>query len=416
MTKNLAIVLGLVAGLTLGLFASATGAPALLSVAQGVAPLGTAFLNLIKVAVVPLVGTALFCGIAGLGDLRRLGRLGLTAMGFVWGTTLLAIVLGMAVTSIALPLAGDTPDLPGFDLTPPDVPGLADFLVSLIPSNAVAAAAEGALLPLIVFTALFGAAASTLPDERRRPLLDLAESVTAALIRLVHWILWTAPVGVFALAAPVAAETGFGLLRSLGVFIGSVLVGLAVFTAAVYLPAVRWSGVPLRTFFRAMPQPATIAFSTTSSVATLPAMFDAAGRTLDVPTPIASFVLPLTAAVNRSGSALYQGCAVVFLAHLSGGGITLATAGGALLATFLVALTIAPVPSASVMTLPPALAAVGAPLDGLGMLLGIDRIPDMFRTVVNVTGDMVACLVTRRALPPFSDGGRGGNGSRDGGA
>lgn len=400
MTKNLAIVVGLGLGLLLGLVAAVTDAPALQAAVHAVAPLGAIFLNLVKLAVVPLVGTALFTGIAGLGDLRRLGRLGIAALAFLWGTTLLAIATGLAIGAAALPLIGDArPPFPPAAVTPPVLPGPVDFLVSLVPSNAIAAAAEGALLPLIVFTALFAAAAGALPAERKRPLLELAESVTAALVRLVHWILWTAPVGVFALAAPVAAESGIGLLRGLAVFVGAVLAGLLVFTTLVYLPAVRWAGVPLSTFVRAMLQPAAIAFSTTSSVATLPAMFESAEHRLGLPRAVTSFVLPLAASVNRSGSALYQGCAVVFLAHLSGSGVSLATAGGALLATFLVALTIAPVPSASVMTLPPALAAVGAPLDGLGMLLGIDRIPDMFRTAVNVTGHVAACAVVRRVVP-----------------
>ncbi len=401
MTKNLAIMLGLVLGLAVGFAAATTGAPALHAVAEGAAPFGTVFLNLLRLAVIPLVGTTLFTGIATLGDVRQLGRLGARTLGWVWGTTLLAILTGMAVTAMALPFAGAPPTgLPTADITPPDVPGVVEFLVSLIPANAVKAAADGALLPLIVFTALFAAAAGTLPPDQKRRLLDLAESITAALVRLVHWILWTAPVGVFGLAAPVAAETGLGLLRSLGVFVVAVLVGLFLFTGLVYLPAVRWARVPLRQFLAAMPEPAAIAFTTTSSVATLPAMFEAAEARLALPRPTTSFVLPLTAALNRSGSALYQGSAVIFLAHLYGGGLSVTAVGGAVLATFLVALTIAAVPSASVMTLPPALAAVGVPLDGLGMLLGIDRIPDMFRTVVNVTGDMVACVVVRGRAHP----------------
>jgi DAACS family dicarboxylate/amino acid:cation (Na+ or H+) symporter len=221
--------------------------------------------------------------------------------------------------------------------------------------------------------------------------------VSHALIVLVHWVLWTAPVGVFALAAPVTAATGFEMLRSLGVFVAAVIVGLAVFFFGVYVPLVKlWGGLPARRFLRANVPVATIAFSTTSSAATLPAMFEAAERDMNVSRPVASLVLPLGASINRSGSALYQGSAIVFLAHLYGTGLELTAVGGAVVATFLVALTIAAVPSASVMTLPPALAATGIPLDGLGVLLGIDRIPDMFRTVVNVGGDMAAAAVVER--------------------
>jgi len=397
MTKNVAILLGLVGGLALGLGAALSGSAGLHDLAVGVAPLGTAFVKLIRLVVIPLVGSTLFSAVATIGDLRRLGRLGMHALGFLWGTTLVAILIGMAVMAAALPLGGDLviPPAAG-DVASVSPPGFFDFLLSLIPDNPVRAAADGALLPLIVFTVLFAAATATLPREQRDRLVDLADAATAALIRLVHWVLWTAPIGVFALAAPVAATAGLDLLRSLAVFVLAVIAGLVIFTGLVYLPLVRWvgqvRGIP---FLSAAIEPAAIAFTTTSSVASLPALFDAADR-LAVPRPLASFVLPIAASVNRSGSALYQGAAVVFLGHLYGAGISPGELLAALFATFLVALTIAPVPSASVVTLPPALAAVGVPVDGIGMLLGIDRIPDMFRTVVNVTGDVAAVTVVQR--------------------
>ena len=404
MTKNVAIVVGLLCGLLLGFGAALTGADALHAVAMGVAPLGTAFVKLIRLVVIPLVGTTLFSAIATMGDLRRLGRLGLHTLGFLWGTTLLAILTGMIVMFAALPFAGTLTIAPADGaITAPAPPGFLDFLLSLIPDNPIKAAADGALLPMIVFTVLFAAAAATLPERRRAMLVDLADGVTAALIRLIHWILWTAPVGVFALAAPVAASAGLDLLRSLGIFIMAVIVGLVVFTAAVYLPFVRFvARLESRRFLAAAVEPAAIAFSTTSSAATLPAMFNAADQ-LGLPRPLASFVLPIGAAVSRSGSALYQGGAVVFLGHLYGASVGPGELIAALFATFLVALTIAPVPSASVVTLPPALAAVGVPIDGLGIMLGIDRIPDMFRTVVNVTGSVVATAVVRRTADADAD-------------
>jgi Na+/H+-dicarboxylate symporter len=397
MTKNVAILLGLVGGLVLGLGAALTDSAALQTVAVGVAPLGTAFVKLVRLVVIPLVGTTLFSAVATIGDLRRLGRLGVHALGFLWGTTLIAILVGMGVMAAALPLAGNLVIAPTADtVAAAGPPSFFDFLLSLIPENPVRAAADGALLPVIVFTVLFAAATATLPAEQRDRLVQLADAATAALIQLVHWVLWTAPVGVFGLAAPTAATAGFDLLRSLAVFVLAVMVGLLLFTGLVYMPLVCAIGrVRARTFLSATIEPATIAFTTTSSVASLPALFDAAER-LDIPRPLASFVLPIAASVNRSGSALYQGCAIVFLGHLYGAGVSPGELVAAMFATFLVALTVAPVPSASVVTLPPALAAVGVPVDGLGMLLGIDRIPDMFRTAVNVTGDVAAVAVVRR--------------------
>ena len=397
MTKNVAILTGLVGGLALGLAAALSGSAGLQHAAVGVQPIGTAFVRLIRLVVIPLVGSTLFSAVATIGDLRRLGRLGLHTLGFLWGTTLIAILTGMAVMAAALPLAGDLAIVPSAEtVTPAGPPRFFDFLLGLIPDNPVRAAADGALLPLIVFTVLFAAATTTLPAVQRNRLVELADAVTAALIRLVHWILWTAPLGVFALAAPIAATAGLELLRSLGVFVLAVIAGLFVFSALVYMPIVRVVGrVRGAPFLAAALEPAAIAFTTTSSVASLPALFDAADR-LRLPPSLASFVLPIGATVNRSGSALYQGCAVVFLGHLYGADISPSGLVAALGAIFLVALTIAPVPSASVVTLPPALAAVGVPIDGLGIMLGIDRIPDMFRTVVNVTGDVAAVAIVRQ--------------------
>ncbi len=400
MSKNVAIAVGLVLGLGLGLAAAGTQSTALLKLADGVAPLGEAFINLIKVVVVPLVAATLFTGVANLGSFRQLGRLGGMALAFYWGTTIVAITMGMAITAAALPLAGPAGTLqPSGEFVAPDIPGFTEFLVNLVPSNVFAVAAEGALLPLMVFTVLFGAAAGALPPPEKRRLLDLVDALTKALITLVHWILWTAPVGVFALAAPVTAKTGFDLLRNLGVFVGAVAVGLLCFVALVYLPAVKIIGkTNVRRFLPANLGTVTIAFSTTSTAATLPAMFEAAEDRLGVSRTVTSFVLPLGAALNRAGSALFQGSAIVFLAHLYGVDVAATAIGGAIVATFLVALTVAGVPSASVMTLPPALATVGIPLDGIGILLGVDRIPDMLRTAVNATGDVAACVILKSSV------------------
>lgn len=396
MKLHVAIAFGLLGGLALGLVAAATGAPALLRLAQGVEPIGTIFVNLLKMVVVPLVATALFVGVAGMGDLKRLGRLGALALAFFAATTLTAVLLGMGVMRLALPLA-DPAAAQGVAgvarVSPAHLPGLVDFLVSLIPANPVQAAVEGALLPLIVFTVLFGAAAGALPEARRRPLIALAEAIATALIRLVHWVLWAAPVGVFALAAPVTARSGWALLQSLLVFVLAVLGGLVLFVFGLYVPlAAALGGRRPARFLKACLGSQLIGFTTTSSPATIPAMLEAADA-LAVARQVSSLVIPLGASLNRAGSALFQGAGVVFLAWLYGTPLPLTSLGGAVLATFLVAFTVAPVPSASVVSLAPALTHVGVPLDGLGVLLGVDRIPDMLRTATNVTGTITASVV-----------------------
>ncbi len=404
MKNHVAIAIGLLAGLALGLTASATGAPALHRVADWVAPAGTVFINLLRMVIVPLVAATLFSGVAGLGDIRRIGGLGLRTLGFFWGTTLVSIAIGMVVMTLLTPY---TPALISAGTDGPDtrLPGTIDFILGLVPTNPVKAAADGALLPLIVFSVLFGAAAGTLSPEERRPLVSLADAVGGAMIRMVHWILYLAPVGVFALAAPVTAKLGWSILQSLSVFIGAVLLGLLILVTAVYLPIVAARGVRPAAFLRACLAPQAIGLSTATSAAALPAMLDASEQGLGASRGVASFVVPLGTALARPGSALFQGAAVVFLAKLYQVPLPLTGALGAWLATFLVSLTIAAVPSASVVTLAPALANVGIPMEGLAVLLGVDRIPDMFRTATNVTAIMAAVV--------FGERGETGRGKRE---
>ena len=391
--SQVAILAGLVLGLLLGVIASATGSPTLIGIAEAVAPLGTAFMRAIQMVVIPLVGVTVFVGVAKIGDPRKLGRLGGSSVAFFWLTTLPAILIGMLAMRVALVFARPVvPPTETADVAP-ELPGMVEFLVNLIPRNPFEAAAAGSLLPIIVFTVLFAAATTTLSAERREPLLTLADSASDVLIKLVHWVLWTAPVGVFGLAAPVAARTGMAMLQNLAVFIAAVAVGLFVFMAVVFLPAIRFFGkVPVGRFIRGTVGSYTMGFSTTSSVAALPVMFDDADA-LDISRETSNLVLPLAASINRPGSALFQGAAVVFLASVYDVSLGPAAIAGATLATFLAAMTVAPVPSASIMTMAPALDTVGVPLSALGIMLGIDRIPDMFRSATNVVGHVAAATV-----------------------
>lgn len=402
MRNHVWMAAGLVAGLALGLVASATGAPVLHAVADGVRPIGRLFLNLLQMVVIPLVAAALFTGVAGLGDVRRLGRLGSRTLGFFWATTLAAIALGFAVAGIILPLIALSPEHQaqlralgedGAAAAPAAAGGLR-FLVDLVPANPVRAAVDGQLLPLIVFVTIFAAAAASLPAARRAPLIDLADAVTRALIRVVHWVLLLAPFGIFALVAPAIAQFGWDLVRAMLVYVLAVATGMVLLVAGVYLPAVRLVGRrPLPLFLRASLAPVLMGFSTTSSLAALPAMFQAAERDLHVDRGVAGFVLPLGASINRAGSALFQAVALLFVARLFGmpigaGGLLQAGA-----AVFLASLTVAAVPGGSVVSLIPAFAALGLPVTGIPLLLGLDRIPDMFRTATNVAGDVVGAVV-----------------------
>src|SRR3989441_384739 len=222
------MALGLGTGLGLGVAAAMTRWPSLLALTQWLRPLGTLFLNLLSMVVIPLVATALFAGVAGLGDLRRVGRLGIRTLAFFWGTTLAAILIGFVVAALLLPLAPITPDRQAAlrQAAAADSGAVrqaaeqlttgARFIVELIPSNPVRAAVDGNLLPLIVFITIFAVAAAALPDEKRHTLTDLADVATLALIRIVRWVLLLAPLGIFAIVAGAVAKFGGALVRALG--------------------------------------------------------------------------------------------------------------------------------------------------------------------------------------------------------
>ena len=391
-----ATALGLILGLALGLLASGTDIGLLDRFAAGVAPLGTLFINAIRMVVIPLVVTTIFVGVARLGNPKTVGKLGGSAIGFFWGTTVPAIVIGMGFMTIAMTLWPVAVEAPVYAVaaveSTQELPGLLDLVLRLIPANPFAAAADGALLPLIVFTLLMAAATGALEKARRDRLITFAEDISAVFVRLIHWILWTAPFGVFGLAAPVVAQMGFGLLTGLAVFVATVVVGLFVVMVLFYLPAVRLIGKKgIAEFVRGVTGSYVIGFSTTSSVASLPVMFEDA-KALGVSPAVSSLVLSLGAAINRAGSALFQAGAVVFLAALYDVPLPFTTLVSVGLVGFVVAMSVAPVPSASIVTLAPILEVAGVPLAGLGLLLGIDRIPDMFRSATNITGHVAAAV------------------------
>jgi Na+/H+-dicarboxylate symporter len=357
--------------------------------------------------VVPLVASTVFLGVARLGDPRRLGRLGAITLAFFWSTTLVAIAMGMAVMKFVLPFAPATTAPGGAGPAVEKFPGIAEFLVALVPVNPIDAAAKGNLLPLIVFVVCFSAAASALAPPVRGRLIALADAVASAMVTLVHWILRVAPVGVFALAVSTAATAGWAMLQNLALFVAAVLAALLAFFALVYVPAVRiLGGLSPARFVRACVAPVGLAMATTSSAAALPALFESAAE-LGLSPPVSSFVLSLGAAINRSGSALFQGAAIVFLASIYHVTLTPATTAGAILTTFLMSQTVAGVPSAGIITLAPALGTLGIPLSGLTLLFGVDRLPDMVRTATQVTGHLATAVVVDRfagagAAPPVA--------------
>jgi proton glutamate symport protein len=409
MRSHVWMAVGLGAGLMVGMVAYALARanhPLLASVVVAMRPLGTLFINALSMVVIPLVATALFAGIAKLGDLRMVGRLVVRTLAYFWATSLVAIALGFAVGAVLLPSSAVTPEqqvaLRGAAAADPgaiqqaaqSIPTGLQFVVQLVPANPFKAAADGNLLPVIVFVTILGIAAASLPLEKRAPLTGFADAVSDALIRIVRWILVLAPIGIFALVAPLMAVLGWDLLLKIFWFMLAVIVGVLLFIAVVYLPSVSLlARLGPRHFLRAAYPSMLMGFSTTSSMAALPTMIDAADKDLQIPRPVSGFVLPLAASLNRGGSAVFQAIAVIFIARLYGVpfGVSQMLAAGT--AVFLASLTVAAVPSGSVISLLPAFQSTGLPISGISILIGIDRIPDMFRTMTNVTGHVSAAVV-----------------------
>lgn len=396
---NKIIAIGLILGLAVGLGAAMTGNPILHAIARESAPLGKLFINAIKMVVIPLVVSIIFASVARLGDPRKLGKIGGMTLLFYWVTLIPAIIIGMSVMTLGLNFAPNLNMLQIEGTQVPQLQSITDFIVSLVPSNPFAAASNGAILPLIVFTALVAAAAGTLAQERRERMITAAEDVSEALIKLVWWILYTAPLGIFGLIAPATAILGWDLIQSLGIFIVCVFVGLLLMMLVVFLPLV-WIIAKIRPlhFLKSTMGATSVAFSTTSTAAAIPVSLEATTKNLKVSETVADLLIPLGASMYRPGSALFQGAAIVFLAHVYNVPVALGAAGAIILATFLVSLTVAPVPSSSVVTMAPALESIGVPVAGLAFMLGIDRIPDMMRTCVNVLGQISAAVLVDRKV------------------
>jgi proton glutamate symport protein len=389
------VLIGLTLGLALGAWIAAAGSPGLREAAGWVEPVGTLWIRAIQMTVIPLVTALLFTGVAAGG--AGVGRVGARAL-----LLFLALLAGAAALTLLLApsvLAGVGVDpaaaaalRAGTAPVEATVPTFVEWLTGLLPSNPVRAAAEGTMLPLILATLLFAAAATRLPEPRRDLLVRVAEAVAEMTLVLVRWILALAPLGVFALALPLATRLGLAALGAVAAYIG-VTVGICLGVIALLYPLAAALGrVGVGEFARAAAPAQAVAFSSRSSLASLPAMI-AGAAALRLPPQIGAFFLPLSASLFRLGSAVALPAGVLFIARLYGaevGPAALVTVGvSSLLLTF----SVPGIPGGSILIMAPVLLAAGLPVEGIGILLGVDTIPDMFRTTTNVTGHMAAATI-----------------------
>ena len=389
-----AMVLGIPLGLILG------------PKAEYIRPVGILFIRLIRMIVVPLVFSSLFIGTASLGNIRKLGRIGLKTMGYYLCTTALAITIGLLLANTIGPgrnIDASTRDglMNSYGAEAGkkievalEKPGVVDTLIDIVPLNPFGSLAEGNLLQIIFFALVFGVAVTLVPEERSRPLIRFFEGVNEAMIQLVYIVMKIAPLGVLALIASVVGQFGADILLSLLSYSLVVAAGLFVHMIFVYSTAVRlFSGMKARDFFRGIRPAQLIAFSTSSSSATLPVTMECAEDNLGVSEEVTSFVLPLGATINMDGTALYQGVAAVFIAQVYGIDLSFADQVTIVLMATLASIGAAGVPGVGIITLAMVLEQIGVPLEGIALILGVDRILDMLRSSVNVTGDASAAVI-----------------------
>ncbi|GAA4894878.1 dicarboxylate/amino acid:cation symporter [Ferrimonas pelagia] len=360
-------------------------------------PLGTLFVNTIKMLIVPLVFCSLIVGITSMQDTQKMGRIGIKSLGFYLGTTSVAITIGLAFGHWFAPGAGLSLPLPEMASSPvQQAPSFVDTLVAIVPENPVAALAQGQILQVIVFAVALGISLVMI-GERGRPAIAVFESLAEAMFKLTDLVMRLAPYGVFALMAWVAGLYGWEVLQPLLKVIVAVYLGCMLHIFGFYglVLALGARLNPLQ-FFKKISDAMAVAYTTSSSAGSLPASMKCAER-VGVNKRISSFVLPLGTTINMDGTALYQGVCALFVAQAFGVDLTMSQYLTIIATATLASIGTAGVPGAGLVMLTLVLTTVGLPLEGVALVAGIDRILDMARTVVNVSGDLVATSVIARS-------------------
>jgi dicarboxylate/amino acid:cation (Na+ or H+) symporter, DAACS family len=411
---SLRIMVGLLAGSALGVLAHwlLPGSDALAGfIAYVTEPLGKLFLRLLFMLVVPLIFCALVIGVAGLGDLRQVGRIGLLTFVYTVVVSSLAVLIGVGLVNLvrpgeglgdrALELASAAPAASDNALPTNAI----DFFLNLVPQNPVKAMADGDMLGMMVFALLFGIALVSVKTEPAGRLTEVIEGAFQTTMKLLDMVIALAPIGVACLLFTVTARLGYHVLVTLGAYVLVVIGGLLLQMVGVYSISVGWLGKmsPLR-FFRAVRPAMLTAFSTSSSNATLPTALLVAEQNLKLPIQVSRFVLTLGSTANQNGTALFEGVTVLFLAQVAGVDLTLMQQVVVVGVCILGGIGTAGVPAGSLPVIVMILGMIGVPPDGIGIVLGVDRLLDMCRTTVNVTGDLAAAVVVSAQLGPEAGG------------
>jgi proton glutamate symport protein len=369
-------------------------------------PVGKLFMRLIQMVIVPLVFASLLVGVASLGDVRKLGRLGGKTLGLYMLTTAVAVTIGLVVAHLFQPgsfiaeadraalLAQFGSAAEGKTEAAAMAPSAMDNVLAIIPLNPIESLASGNMLQIIFFAVVLGVALTMLGEGEGKPVVNFFDRIQNAMIVVIHMVMAIAPYGVAALVAEVVGTSGFSVLKALVVYGLVVVAGLLMQALLVYGGLVKvLARMPLLRFLKAIRPAQLIAFSTSSSSAALPVSMECAEENLGVSNSVSSFVLPLGSTVNMDGTALYQGVAAIFIAQVFQMDLSLGDQLSIVLAATMASVGAAGVPGAGMVTLAMVLTAAGIPQVGLALILGMDRLLDMFRTAVNVTGDLAVTSV-----------------------
>ncbi|HEC20378.1 MAG TPA: dicarboxylate/amino acid:cation symporter [Gammaproteobacteria bacterium] len=402
----IALVLAVIAGNLTGTDASLFGI-SFFSVYQFI---GSLFLNALKMLIVPLIVSSIIVGIAGIGGGDALGRLGGKTLLYYMSTSLIAILIGLLMVNMVAPGIVDgepARDMIGLTGNVDDIKGkvegkgagdVVDVFLRMVPTNIVAAAANGQMLGLIFFSLLFGFFLTKIQEAYAESLYNFWQGVYEVMMLITDWVMKFAPIGVFALVAKVVATTGFDAFKPLALFFVTVVFALALHFFVVMPLLLRLIGRvnPWR-HYRAMLPALLTAFSTSSSSATLPMTLECVEKNAGVSNKTSSFVLPLGATINMDGTALYECVAAIFIAQAYGIELSFATQFTIVLVALLTSIGVAGIPAASLVAISIILATIGLPVEAIGLILAVDRVLDMCRTTVNVFSDSCGAVVIARS-------------------
>jgi proton glutamate symport protein len=380
-----AIVLGVLTGLVLG---EKTG---------HLKTVGNMFIRLLRMIIIPLILASMVTGIVSLGDIRRLGKLGLKTFCYYMATTILAVGMGLVLVNLMKPGTGvEMGAESAADLSGQEAVSVVSIIENIVPANLLEAMAEDKVLSIIFFSLLLGVAISSI-GEKGKPLVAFFESFNAVMMKITGWIMHLAPLGVFALMAYTIGTMGLSAVRPLAVYMATVIMGLSIhgFVTLPVLVCIFAKYSPIKLIKDVFSAVAT-AFSTASSAATLPITMDCLQENTGVSNKVTSFVLPLGATVNMDGTALYEAVAAMFIAQAYGIPLNIGQQLVIMATATLASIGAAAIPGAGLVTMVIVLRAVNLPLEGIGMILAVDRLLDMLRTAVNVWGDSCGATVVAR--------------------